>query len=52
MIIIRGEAILLLKNDKKEEIKEGNVLFIPQLFEGKIEEKSKDFLAFRAFTPF
>uniref|UniRef100_A0A914MHL0 mannose-6-phosphate isomerase n=1 Tax=Meloidogyne incognita TaxID=6306 RepID=A0A914MHL0_MELIC len=52
IIIISGKAILILeKENLKEEIIKGDILFIPQLFEAKIEEKSEDFLAFRAFTP-
>lgn len=51
MIIITGKATLTSEEDQKEEIEKGDVLLIPQLFEAKIEEKSKDFLAFRAFTP-
>lgn len=52
MIIISGKALLILeKENLKEEIIKGDILFIPQLFEAKIEEKSEDFLAFRAFTP-
>lgn len=51
MIIITGKATLTSEEDQEEEIEKGDVLLIPQLFEAKIEEKSKDFLAFRAFTP-
>nr|CAD2184682.1 unnamed protein product [Meloidogyne enterolobii] len=52
MIIISGKALLILeKENLKEEIVKGDILFIPQLFEAKIDEKSEDFLAFRTFTP-
>nr|CAD2198077.1 unnamed protein product [Meloidogyne enterolobii] len=51
LIVVNGSATILPNEGNEEKIEKGDVLLLPQQLGAKLNEKSDDFLAFRAYTP-
>jgi len=51
LIVVNGSATILPDGGNEEKIEKGDVLLLPQQLGAKLNEKSDDFLAFRAYTP-